>query len=80
MLKRHELSAAEYHEPTILAFLDFLKSDTRIVDWQYRQASDALRLYYFNYLGKAGVLRKYCFEEKTVGNIRYRLTLMPPTS
>jgi len=31
-----------------------MRSDKRTLDWQPRQAEDAILLYYFNYLGKAG--------------------------
>lgn len=48
----HELSAAEYHEPAVIEFLNILQTDKRILDWQHRQADDAIRLYYFHYLGK----------------------------
>jgi site-specific recombinase XerD len=37
----------------VLEFLDILRSDKRILDWQPRQADDAIRLYYFNFLGNA---------------------------
>jgi len=50
--KRHELSTFEYQEAVVLKFLDFLRSDSRVQDWQHRQASDSLRLFYFHYLGK----------------------------
>lgn len=49
---KQKLSVAEYHEPVIAAFLDELRADERIKDWQPRQAEDALKLYYFHYLGK----------------------------
>jgi len=44
----------EYHESAIIEFLDALRSEKRLQDWQYRQADDAVRLYYFHYLGKTG--------------------------
>jgi integron integrase len=50
--RKHELSVTEYQESAIIEFLDALQSDKRIQDWQHRQAHDALRLYYFHYLGK----------------------------
>lgn len=50
--REHELSAAEYHEPDVIEFLNILQADKRILDWQHRQADDAIRLYYFHYLGK----------------------------
>ena len=45
--------AAEYQEPVVMAFMDELRADERIKEWQPRQADDALRLYYFHYLGKS---------------------------
>ena len=48
--KRRDLSAAEYQEALILEFLDGLQSDTRVLEWQSRQANEAIRLYYFHYL------------------------------
>jgi integron integrase len=50
--RKNELSALEYQETAILAFLESLKSDKHVLDWQHRQANDSLRLYYFHYLGK----------------------------
>jgi integrase len=32
--------------------LDSLKLDNHVLDWQHRQASDSIRLYYFHYLNK----------------------------
>lgn len=52
--RKHELSATEYQESAVMEFLNILRSDKHILDWQYRQADDAIRLYYFHYLGRAG--------------------------
>lgn len=52
--RKHEMIATEYQESAVMEFLDALRSDKRILDWQHRQADDAIRLYYFQYLGKAG--------------------------
>lgn len=52
--RRNERMATEYHEATVQEFIEGLRSDKRTLDWQPRQAEDALRLYYFNYLGKTG--------------------------
>ncbi len=41
-----------YQEPVVEAFLDELRIDNRIQEWQPRQAEDALKLYYFHYLGQ----------------------------
>ncbi|MDO8720917.1 MAG: integron integrase [Syntrophales bacterium] len=51
--QRHDLTATEYQESNIAAFLDDLRSGKRISDWQPRQAEDALKLYYFHYLGQS---------------------------
>jgi len=52
--KKRDISAMEYQESAVMEFLDVLRSDKRILDWQPRQADDAIRLYYFHYLGKSG--------------------------
>ena len=50
--RKHELSATEYQESAVIEFLDTLRSDKHILDWQPQQADDAIKLYYFYYLGK----------------------------
>ncbi len=50
--RRNEFSALEYQEAAVLGFLDSLKSDSHVLDWQHRQANDSIRLYYFHYLNK----------------------------
>lgn len=52
--RKRGLSAMEYQESAVMEFLDVLRSDKRILDWQPRQADDAIKLYYFHYLSKAG--------------------------
>jgi integron integrase len=52
--RKCDLSATEYHESAVIEFLDALRSEKRIQDWQHRQADDAIRLYYFHYLGTTG--------------------------
>ncbi|MBN2178085.1 MAG: integron integrase [Deltaproteobacteria bacterium] len=52
---RKELSALEYQEVAVLDFLNSLKSDDRVLDWQYKQANDSIRLYYFHYLKKTDI-------------------------
>ncbi|WP_333652006.1 hypothetical protein [Dissulfurispira sp.] len=52
--RRLERVATEYNEITVQEFIEELRSDKRILDWQPRQAEDAIILYYFNYLGKTG--------------------------
>ncbi len=50
--RRNDLSTVEYQETAVLEFLESLKADKHILDWQHKQASDSLRLYFFHYLGK----------------------------
>jgi len=50
--RRNDLSTIEYQETAVLEFLESLKADKHILDWQHKQASDSLRLYFFHYLGK----------------------------
>lgn len=50
--RKLQVSPDDYHEESITAFIEGLRVDPRIKDWQPRQADDALRLYYFHYLGK----------------------------
>jgi integron integrase len=50
--RKHDYSAAEYQESVVIEFLNILRRDKRILDWQPRQAEDAIKLYYFHYLGK----------------------------
>ncbi len=51
--QKHAIDATEFNELAIMAFIDGLRQDDRIRDWQPRQADEALRLYYFHYLGKS---------------------------
>src|SRR4030066_986097 len=50
--RKHQLSSDEYQENAVLEFLDTLKVDQHLSEWQHRQANDSIRLYYFHYLGK----------------------------
>jgi len=52
--RKRDLATTEYQEAAITEFLDALRAEKRILEWQPRQADDALRLYYFHYLGKGG--------------------------
>jgi integron integrase len=52
--QKHDYKATEYMESVVLEFLDALRTDKQILDWQPRQADDAIKLYYFHYLGKTG--------------------------
>jgi integron integrase len=52
--RKKDISIDDYNESAIIEFLDILRADAKILDWQTRQADDALKLYYFHYLGKTG--------------------------
>ena len=49
--RRKQLPSDEYQENAVIEFIEALKSDPNMSDWQIRQAHDAIRLYYFHYLG-----------------------------
>ena len=49
--RKKQLPSDEYQENTVIEFIESLKSDLNMSDWQIRQAQDALRLYYFHYRG-----------------------------
>ena len=53
-VRNRERPATEYNETVVQEFLEVMRSDKRTLDWQPRQAEDAIWLYYFNYLGKTG--------------------------
>ena len=48
-VRKRERTATEYNETTVQEFLEVMRSDKRTLDWQPRQAEDAIMLYYFNY-------------------------------
>ena len=43
--RRKDFSALEYQEAAVLGFLDSLKADDHVPDWQHRQAHDFIGLY-----------------------------------
>lgn len=49
--RKKQIPAESYQESAVAEFLEALKSDPHLADWQIRQASDAIRLYYFHYRG-----------------------------
>jgi hypothetical protein len=61
--RNRDMPASEYREQAVIEFLDTLRADKRILDWQPRQADDAIRLYYFHFLGMtgAGFRQSYAF-------------------
>ncbi|GAB4485533.1 MAG: hypothetical protein OHK006_11860 [Thermodesulfovibrionales bacterium] len=46
-----DIDAATYLEASVLEFLENMRADSRFKDWQVRQATDALQLYYFHFRG-----------------------------
>lgn len=52
--RRQKAPVDDYQEQVVAVFLEGLRTDASIQDWQPRQAEDAIMLYYFNYLGKIG--------------------------
>ncbi len=49
--RKKQFNSNEYQENAVLEFIETLKSDPNVSDWQIRQAHDAIRLYYFHYRG-----------------------------
>jgi integron integrase len=49
--RKKQIDSSKYHETTVIEFIEALKSDPNMSDWQIRQAGDAIRLYYFHFLG-----------------------------
>lgn len=49
--RKRDISSESYQENAVSEFLEALKSDPHISDWQIRQANDAIRLYYYHYRG-----------------------------
>jgi integron integrase len=49
--RKKQIASNEYQENAVTEFMEALKSDPHMPEWQIRQAHDAIRLYYFHYLG-----------------------------
>jgi integron integrase len=49
--RKKQISSEIYQENAVVEFIETLKSDPNMSDWQIRQAHDAIRLYYFHYRG-----------------------------
>ncbi len=47
--RKKQIPSDKYQENAVFEFLEALKSDPNVSDWQIRQANDAIRLYYFHY-------------------------------
>jgi integron integrase len=48
---KKQIPAHEYQENAVIEFIESMKADPNMSDWQIRQAGDAIRLYYFHYRG-----------------------------
>jgi integron integrase len=48
--KKH-IPPDQYQENAVIEFIESLKSNSTMSEWQIRQAGDAIRLYYFHYRG-----------------------------
>lgn len=48
---KKQIPPDQYRETVVIEFIENLKSDSKVSDWQIRQAGDAIRLYYFHYRG-----------------------------
>ena len=51
---KRKVPADEYRESVVTAYIGELRADERLQEWQPRQAEEALKLYFFHYLGKTG--------------------------
>jgi integron integrase len=49
--RKKQINSDIYQENAVIEFIESLKSDPNMSDWQIRQAGDAIRLYYFHYRG-----------------------------
>jgi len=48
---KKQIPPDQYQENAVIEFIETLKSNSAVSDWQIRQAGDAIRLYYFHYRG-----------------------------
>ena len=49
--RKKQINSDQYQENVVIEFIESLKADSNISDWQIRQAGDAIRLYYFHFRG-----------------------------
>ena len=49
--RKKQINSDQFQENAVIEFIEFLKADSNISDWQIRQAGDAIRLYYFHFRG-----------------------------
>jgi hypothetical protein len=49
--RKKKIPSEGYQGNAVIEFIETLKSGSKISDWQIRPAQDAIRLYYFHYLG-----------------------------
>ncbi len=50
---KRKRSVDEYRESVVIGYIEDLRADERLREWQPRQAEEALKLYFFHYLGKS---------------------------
>ena len=67
--RKKQISAEKYQENTVLEFLETLKADTNLSEWQHRQANDAIRLYYFHYRGEKSLNLSICQSKNTTAEL-----------
>jgi len=48
---KKQIPSDQYQENAVIEFIETLKSNSAMSDWQIRQAGEAIRLYYFHYRG-----------------------------
>jgi integron integrase len=48
---KKQIPPDQYQDNAVIEFIESLKSNPAMSDWQIRQADDAIRLYYFHYRG-----------------------------
>ncbi len=48
---KKQIPPDQYQETAVIEFIETMKSNPGMSDWQIRQAGDAIRLYYFHYRG-----------------------------
>jgi hypothetical protein len=50
-VRQRQISSDSYQENVVCEYLEALKSEPHLSDWQIMQAGDAIRLFYFYYWG-----------------------------
>jgi len=78
---KKQIPPDQYQENAVIEFIETLKSNSAVSDWQIRQAGDAIRLYYFHYRGfkpsnlpagqSAGFAQELLTEAKRLIRLKY---------